>query len=625
MRIEGFNTYARMEILLVGIFLLFVNPCISQNQLTADSLKVIFSVENNDSIKIELLKKLSFHEIGDLLLGLEYAEELIRLSKAANKLGAQSTGWLQKGNKHWNLGQSDSALSSFLKAAEIAKQADYLSGQGTAYNGVASLYTSIGNHENAISYFRRSITIFRQTKDSTQLATAIFNLGDTYLTVNQYDSALLYLDESGKIFDQLDYKPGQAYTFGNTGMVYANLGDYRLAEQNISKAIVILDEIEDFYPICVYLLTMSDIFRDRSDASEALSYAQKSLSLSTKYQLKQQISDAHQKLSELYEQTGELDKSLSHYKDFIAYRDSVINLKTVQEMADMRTDHEVSLRENNIEKLKQEKELQQTYIFVVIALFLLSIAVVLYFRQRFRTTRILAEAERVAYGTKVNNLLKHQETQALQAMVQGKEEERRHLAKELHNHLGSLLATVKVNLNGLKSADQSKYQTILKLVDQATQDVRNISHELNMGVSEDFGLQPALKELVNHLRKANQLKVQLSVSLEAVIMDVQSEILIYRIVQELVSNVLKHAEASHLSIMLTGIEEGNLVNIIVEDDGKGLSPQKEKKSNDGIGLSSLEQMVTQLDGALHIDSPPAGGTIINIDLPVTEPPNEILS
>ena len=208
-------------------------------------------------------------------------------------------------------------------------------------------------------------------------------------------------------------------------------------------------------------------------------------------------------------------------------------------------------------------------------------------------------------------------------MVQGKEEERRHLAKELHNHLGSLLATVKVNLNGLRSKDQSKYQTILQLVDQATQDVRNISHELNMGVSEDFGLQPALKELVSHLRKANQLQVQLSISLEAILMDVQSEILIYRIVQELVSNVLKHAEASHLSISLTGIEEGNLVNIIVEDNGKGFSLGKKKQSSDGMGLSSLEQMVSQLDGDMHIENAPEGGTMINIDLPVTEPQNEI--
>jgi len=210
-------------------------------------------------------------------------------------------------------------------------------------------------------------------------------------------------------------------------------------------------------------------------------------------------------------------------------------------------------------------------------------------------------------------------------MLQGKEEERRHLAKELHNHLGSLLATVKVNLNGLESQDLSKQQNIIKLVDQATQDVRNISHELNMGVTDGFGLIPAVNELVQHLRNANDLEIFHSSDLSAVQIEAEHEILIYRIVQELISNVLKHAEASTLNISLTGFEEGNLVNILVEDDGKGFDHKNLDEETSGIGLASLTEIVQKLDGEMNIDSRLENGTSISIDLPFEIPENIIES
>lgn len=603
--------------LFTWVFLCFYQVCVSQNQLAADSLRSLYLKEGSDSKKIELLKELAFQEVNDLELGLQYAEELIKLSESANNRITESTGWLQKGNKLWNLGQVDSALYSFLKASKIAQQINYLPGQGTSLSGIASLYSSLGNYKNAIPYYYQSISIFRKTRDSVQLATAILNLGDTYLTTGQYDSSLFYFEESGTIFDRLNHQIGQAYTLGNAGMVYANLGNNDLAEENINGAIEILDDLGDFYPVCFYLISMADIFWERGDIKEAIDYAQRSLDLAMQHELKQQISDANLKLSELHESKGNAGLSLKHFKDHIAFRDSLINLKNVQRMADQRTEFEVNIRESEITTLEREKELQRTYIAIALILLVLSGVIILYFRQRFYNTELMARAERKEHEDEIHDLLKTQETKALQSMVKGKEEERRHLAKELHNHLGSLLATVKVNLNGLDHPEQNKMQTIMGLVDQATQDVRNMSHELHMGVSENFGLIPALQELVSHLQQSKQLQTKLSADLSAVEISSEEEILVYRIVQELVSNVLKHANATKLTISLTGFEEDNLISIMVEDNGKGFDPTKLQKSEKGIGLDSLEEMIHKLEGEIHIDSSSGRGTTINIDIPFT--------
>lgn len=608
---------------MIGILCLLSFLASSQDQSVADSLRIALQKGGLKKERhLEVLKDLAFNE-NNLEIGIIYADSLISLASRLEDQEFLFHGYLQKGFKLNYMGEREKALESILQSIEFAQKVEYVEGIGTAYGAIATIYTAANNHRNAIIYFRKAIALLTHTQDSVLLATTVLNAGDTYLTSRNYDSALLFFKESGEIFGNLNHQVGMAYTLGNTGMVYANLGDNDLAEQNINEAINILEKMGDFYPVCFYLISMADIFWERGDISEALAYAQRSLDLAVQYELKQQISDANLKLSELHESQGNTNQALQHYKDHIAYRDSVINLENVQKMADQRTQFEVNIRESEITTLEREKELQRTYVAIAFILLVLSGVVILYFRQRFHTTHLLAKVERKEHEDEIHDLLKTQETKALQSMVQGKEEERRYLAKELHNHLGSLLATVKVNLNGLDHPEDAKLEKVIGLVNQATQDVRNLSHELHMGVSENFGLIPALQELISHLKQSKQLKTKLSADLGAAHLSSENEILIYRIVQELVSNVLKHAQATKLSISLTGFEEDNLISIMVEDNGKGFDPKNLQKSDKGIGLDSLEDMIHKLEGEIHIDSLPGRGTTINVDLSFAVPENHV--
>jgi len=355
--------------LLIGFFCITTHCVTGQDQKVADSLAIIYKENKlDDTAKLALLVDLSFNEVNDLQLSLKYAEELISLSKQKDNNLYLHKGYFQKGNEKRLLGDLDEALDAYFKSAEAARKANYIKGEGSAYGAIADIYSISNNHSNAMLYYNKAIATLRQLNDSINLASAISNAGDEFLNNKNYDSALMYFRESKIIFDKINYLSGKGYSLGNIGMVYANTGNNILAEKNINEAISILEKSEDYYPICVYLISMCDIYSEKGDNPAALNYALRSLELAKKYGLKEQISDADLKLSQLYETAGNEVESFKYYKDHIAYRDSVNNIKDVQKMADLRTDYEVSQKQIEVNLLNAKRKNQQ---IMVISLFII--------------------------------------------------------------------------------------------------------------------------------------------------------------------------------------------------------------------------------------------------------------
>ena len=345
--------------LVIGVFFFVLLSASAQDQRKADSLKLIYEADTLYGLdKLKLLEQLSYNEVKDLDLALQFAIELIELSELEDNLEQKAHGYLQKGNKHRLQGDLDKAIDAYFNCAKSAKSAGKLNLEGIAYSTVADIYSISGDHKNAFLYYQKAISTLRETDDYIGLASVIMNAGDDLMNNKKYDSALVYFEESGQIFERENYIVGKAYNLGNIGMIYANQGRNDLAEQNINDAIAILEATEDYYVISIYLLSMADIYVKKGELNSALAYAQRSLELGKKYGLKEQVGDANLKLSELYEQLGNASKSLKHYKDHIVYRDSLINIKTVQELANVRTDFEVSQKQLEVEKLNQQKRNQ---------------------------------------------------------------------------------------------------------------------------------------------------------------------------------------------------------------------------------------------------------------------------
>lgn len=343
----------------------------------ADSLALLLKNDDlPDTARMRILGDLSFNEVRDLKQSLGYAEELIRLAEKNGDPFFLHKGYFQKGNKKRMMGDLEEAIAAYFKSEEAARKANLTQRAGMAYSAIADVYSVSGHHGNSMLYYHKAIATLWQTRDTAVIATAILNAGDEFVNHGNYDSALIYFQQAAGLFDAIGYEIGKAYSLGNMGMAYANSGRKELAEQYINEAIPLLEKLEDYHPICEYLISMSEISREKGEVQAARDYALRSLQLARKYELKEQISEANLKLSELYAKEGDMQKAYTHYREHILFRDSVSNVKSVQKMAELRTDFEVSKKQVEVDLLNQQKKNQRN-ILISLAIILVLAAVIL--------------------------------------------------------------------------------------------------------------------------------------------------------------------------------------------------------------------------------------------------------
>ncbi|MCJ7468205.1 MAG: tetratricopeptide repeat protein [Maribacter sp.] len=388
----------------------------AQDQRLADSLEKIYQENRLVGVeKLELLRNLAFNENNDLELSLKYADELISLAKQEQNDIYLYRGYYIKGQKHRFKAELAIAQDAFFKGAEAATKADYIEGEGASYIAIADVYSLLGNAANAEQYYNQAIELLRKTTDSIALATALLNTGEYYFQNKKYDLALNYFDEAGPIFKDVNYSIGTAYYMGNEGMVYAKKGNDSLAEANLTKAIAMLEELSLNDPICEYLIYLSDIYLKRGLLDQALFNAKKSLGLAIKYGLKERIAAANLQLSKLYEHIGNWSEALRYYKDHVAYRDSVNNINLVEQIADLRTNFEISKQQDKLDLLEKESELQmikeksqQNFIFAAVIAFICVVIMALGLLYRYifiRKTKLIIEAEKNRSDNLLINIL----------------------------------------------------------------------------------------------------------------------------------------------------------------------------------------------------------------------------
>ncbi len=227
----------------------------------------------------------------------------------------------------------------------------------------------------------------------------------------------------------------------------------------------------------------------------------------------------------------------------------------------------------------------------------------------------LAEQERLLEQQKVETLLKEQELVSIDAMIAGQEKERQRVANELHDDLGSLMATVKLHFDNVKvDKKDPALRNAQKLLEEAYQKIRGIAHSKNSGVMANQGLLPAVQKMANTISGTNAIKVTVEDYGMEERMENSLELAIFRMIQELVANIIKHAQASKASIQFTQHEDN--LNIIVEDNGIGFETKPVGTFKSGMGLTNIEKRVEFLEGSFTVDSVPGKGTSILIDIPV---------
>lgn len=611
----------------IGFFCFIAGYTSGQDQKIADSLvKIYKGYKPDDEGKLELLRNLAFNEVNDLELSLTYAEELISLSKKQENNLYLYRGYLQKGNKKRLLGNLEEALDAFFKSREAAKKAHYIPGEGTAYGAIADIYSLSNHHDNAMLYYNKAIATLRQSTDSIALAAAISNAGDEFLNNKNYDSALLYFNESGALYNKLDYSIGKAYNLGNIGLVHANSGEHDLAEKNINESIRVLEELEDYYPICVYLIAMADIYRTKEDTRSALNYAQRSLTLAQQYGMKEQIGDAHLKLSELYEKTGNTGKSLSHYKNHIVYRDSINNIRSVQKMADLRTNFEVSQKQVEVDLLHEQKRNQHIIQISSILIFSIITAGLLFLiRQNKKSNKKL---------TAIN--------ETISEMNASKDKLFSIISHDIKGPLNSLLLFSKLLINDSLKLTQDEINMLSRNFDKSLKNLLALLENLlEWSLSQtghidfkperfDFAL--VLNENLALLKEQAQQKNITIINENEATLPVNAHYhSINTIVRNLMSNAIKFTPKGG-KITLQTRPLGNELQVSVIDTGLGISsdalqkifkidtkhstPGTANEKGTGLGLILCKDFAEKNGGTIGVESTEGAGSTFYFTIPM---------
>ncbi|WP_411767576.1 adenylate/guanylate cyclase domain-containing protein [Winogradskyella sp. A3E31] len=383
---------------IIGLFFFGFHKSYGQDQRRADSIKILYKSGDYNLTEFRILSRISELETNPDS-SLYYANILIKIAASVSpkdsSLYAFRNGYLAKGNAYLFKGDNSKAIKAYLSSLDYAEQMRDRRSIAYLQISLADTYALMENNENAEMYYIRGIELLREAEDHDNLASALLNKGDWLFNNGKYDESLKYFEESSIICEQIDFQLGKAYNLGNIGLVYAEQDKDELAEENINKAIHILEGLEDYYPVSVYLTYLAAIYVDKGNNEEAYKYAERSLELAKNYGLKEQISDANLKLYELHKISGNLNKALNHYQEYIIYRDSVRNIEEVQKIANEVTQRQQT--ENQLLTQKQKTNRIIMYSTAGATLFIGIFAFGLYRRNNFikKTNKIIStEKER---------------------------------------------------------------------------------------------------------------------------------------------------------------------------------------------------------------------------------------
>jgi signal transduction histidine kinase len=321
----------------------------------------------------------------------------------------------------------------------------------------------------------------------------------------------------------------------------------------------------------------------------------------------------------IYEGLGDYPKVLEWIKKKDVLQEAMYNRKIRESIVGYEVKYQTLQKENEILSLKAEREKTESDIRntrVIIALVAIMLVLIGYFlvKNHQKNKRLLQQQE-INNQQKLLDEKQKQKLMSLDAMLQGEEKERNRLSRDLHDGLGSILASIKYKVLDLQLINpHDKVNSVLMDMDYAITEMRRISHNLMPEALRRFGLEVSLNDLCKSLQNINtKIELQVYGSLENLTLDQQTHI--YRIIQELIYNSLKHSGAKHILVQCS--MEDNVIFITVEDDGVGFAPHiLNETSKVGAGLKNVKIRVNYLHGKLDIRSEIGKGTSVDIELSV---------
>lgn len=517
----------------------------------------------------------------------------------------------------------EKSLKSYLAGLKILKELGNQNAIARSYSNMGSIFLQQGDDKKAMECFVNALEIQKALGDKMGMGRSYNNIASIYLYQTKYDEAAENFLIAQKIKEDIGDFMSIGQTYLNIGNIYyVKIGDEKysliqrdslmdMAHEYYHKSLDVFEALGDKQAMAMAYNSIGTVYVSKSQPDNAFPYLHKGLALATEVGSVNDIKLSYIGLAAADSADGNWESAYAHRKLYATFRDSMLNEEQIRNTTAAQLNFEFEQKEIRqkadqekeklvyLEKIKWQKIIGWTstgaFIFILISVFL-------WFNRRRLKQENLFQQE----------LTEQQKMQASAIMIT-QEQERKRIAEDLHDSLGQLLSTVKINLQTLPEEQKKYYEKSLQLLNQASSEIRNISFNLMPQTLEDAGLIPALYELAEKIKDSSLYDVMVQVhGLDKSEFDKQTEFNIYRIVQEAVNNIIKHANAKEINIQLVKLDE--TISIMIEDDGKGFDPVQIKMS--GRGLRNITARSEWLHGHITIDSTPGRGTTIFIEIPI---------
>lgn len=519
-------------------------------------------------------------------------------------------------------GKPEEAIVLFLEAMDAWKRSDdprKIEAIGTYYGKISTTYYHQGNFKKALEYDKLSLANYMQGNKDKNTAYALIYVCDDFNALREFDSALVYLEKARPLVEKINTPDIKIQYYNKLGQVNRLKGNYKTAISlyNIvlveaRKANISLQITSTLKMIGICNARMGDDATARKYFNEALPIA-----VSGKF-LKDQV-EILDELVKVEDRTGHPDKAYFFLKQLNILKDSVKANESKTAIAEIENKYQAAEKQKEILALQKDKQEQDFSIrnksilnrILIGALVALLLVGFLLYRNYLQKRQLQQQT--------ISQLEKDKQLVAVDSMLKGQEEERSRLAKDLHDGLGGLLSGVKFSLSNMKDNliitpdNMAVFERSLDMIDTSIQELRRVAHNMMPEMLTKFGLDEALKEYCNTINSAKLLTVKYQSLGMDERLDRSVEIIIYRIIQELLNNTVKHASATEVFVQL--IKEGERLNIIVEDNGKGFDKSVLTDSK-GAGLMNIRSRVDYLKGRLDIHAEQGKGTLINIEFKI---------
>lgn len=639
-----------MKTLFLFISILFVQHTYCQTEKLRDSIAILLQQRSDDTLKVfdyytygetfeienpdsaiffykkglQLAEKLSYkHGIfsypsyiivvlnnqGKFKEALNICLDMLKRVEEEGTKNQITTFYINTGSEWQYLSDLESAATYYLKAAKLAEETGNKRFQRVVSNNLSSVFNTLNQFEKAKQYAEKSLVIAKEMNDTYAIASSSINIGVAESNLKDFTQSLARYREvemlGQKMGDELIVMDGWI----GIGDNLTDLDKLEEAETYYRNVIASAQKIgAPEYEMYGYLRLSRNLLKSKK-YSLAEPAIEKGIKLAHQLGTKIELKELYEQASNLNEFTGNTTKALFWHKKFVALNDSLINEKNTANINLMEIKYGTEKKEQQltIQRATINKKNILNYVLLGSAAALLIILLLSY--RTYSQKRKLQEQ-------KISELEKEKLLLATQSILKGQEEERSRLAKDLHDGLGGMLSGVKLQIGAMKGnlilshEHEKTFNHVIVKLDETINEMRRVAHNLMPEALMKLGLQLALQDYCDSLSDKQSFKINSEFHGLEEKMPSSTNIVVYRIMQELLNNAVKYSGAS--TILAQVIRQGDHLSITVEDNGKGMDISDPNFSK-GAGLASIKARVDFLKGQMDIQSLAGKGTSIHID------------